>query len=133
MIKGYAVEDGHLVPMPAPLEALGDGWSGSTSSTRPTPRRARSRRRSASTVPTPDEMQEIEDSSRLYLENGAIYMTANLPSKVESEAAGAGAGHLHPRRERLITAALSRAAVVQDLRVAGRAGRSRLQRRARPC
>ena len=36
-------------------------------------------------MPTPDEMQEIEDSSRLYLENGAMFMTANLPSQVESE------------------------------------------------
>lgn len=29
-------------------------------------------------VPTPEEMQEIETSSRLYIENGAIYMTATL-------------------------------------------------------
>lgn len=29
-------------------------------------------------VPTPDEMVEIEPSSRLYTENGAIFLTANL-------------------------------------------------------
>lgn len=30
------------------------------------------------TIPTPEEMQEIEVSSRLYVENGARYMTATL-------------------------------------------------------
>ena len=79
MIKGYAVEEGHLVPMQAPLEALErlvwldlfhptDAEEGAIEAAL------------GIAVPTPDEMQEIEDSSRLYLENGAIYMTANLPS-----------------------------------------------------
>ncbi len=36
-------------------------------------------------VPTRDEMQEIEPSSRLYTENGACYMTATLLSHAESE------------------------------------------------
>lgn len=33
-------------------------------------------------VPTPDEMVEIETSSRLYTENGAIYMTATIATGI---------------------------------------------------
>jgi magnesium transporter len=36
-------------------------------------------------IPTRDEMQEIEPSSRLYTENGTCYMTATLLSHAESE------------------------------------------------
>lgn len=36
-------------------------------------------------VPTRADMEEIEDSSRLYTENGAAFMTANLPSRVDTE------------------------------------------------
>lgn len=36
-------------------------------------------------LPTREEMQEIEESSRMYLENGAIYMTAWVPVGMESE------------------------------------------------
>ena len=38
-------------------------------------------------VPTPDEMDEIETSSRLYAEGGAIYMTATLATGIMREAA----------------------------------------------
>lgn len=34
-------------------------------------------------VPTRDEMEEIEDSSRLYSENGGVFMTAILPSQAD--------------------------------------------------
>src|SRR5207302_3480161 len=37
-------------------------------------------------VPTREEMQEIEVSSRLYIENNARYMTATLMCQSESEA-----------------------------------------------
>jgi magnesium transporter len=37
-------------------------------------------------VPTPEEMQEIEVSSRLYVENGARYMTATLMCRSDSAA-----------------------------------------------
>jgi magnesium transporter len=37
-------------------------------------------------VPTREEMQEIEVSSRLYIENGARYMTATLMCRSESDA-----------------------------------------------
>jgi magnesium transporter len=36
-------------------------------------------------VPTREEMEEIEISSRLYVEDGAYFMTATLPSQVESD------------------------------------------------
>jgi len=36
-------------------------------------------------VPTRDEMKEIETSSRLYEENGAVYMTATVGSKLDSD------------------------------------------------
>ena len=38
-------------------------------------------------LPTREEMEEIEDSSRLYREDGAVFMTATLPADVESDAA----------------------------------------------
>ena len=37
-------------------------------------------------VPTREEMQEIEVSSRLYIENGARYMTATLLCRSDSDA-----------------------------------------------
>ncbi|MEZ5595160.1 MAG: magnesium/cobalt transporter CorA [Pseudomonadales bacterium] len=36
-------------------------------------------------IPTREEMDEIEVSSRLYTEDGAVFMTATLPSRTESE------------------------------------------------
>lgn len=36
-------------------------------------------------VPTREEMEEIEISSRLYVEDGGYFMTANLPSQTEGE------------------------------------------------
>ena len=36
-------------------------------------------------IPTREEMEEIEISSRLYYENGAAFMTATLPAKVDVE------------------------------------------------
>jgi magnesium transporter len=36
-------------------------------------------------IPTREEMEEIEVSSRLYSENGAAFMTATLPSRTETD------------------------------------------------
>ena len=36
-------------------------------------------------LPTREEMEEIEISSRLYIEDGAIFMTATLPSQTDEE------------------------------------------------
>jgi magnesium transporter len=37
-------------------------------------------------VPTRDEMKEIETSNRLYEENGAVYMTATVAAKLDTDA-----------------------------------------------
>lgn len=36
-------------------------------------------------LPTPEELKDIEPSSRLYVENGGVYMTASLIYKVETD------------------------------------------------
>lgn len=36
-------------------------------------------------LPTREDMEEIEDSSRLYREAGAVFMTATLPADIESD------------------------------------------------
>lgn len=36
-------------------------------------------------IPTREEMQEIEESSRLYVEKGALYMTASVPTALETQ------------------------------------------------
>ena len=63
-------------------------------------------------VPTREEMQEIEVSSRLYVENGARYMTATLMCQSDTADAEDHAGHLHPRRTQARHRALRRAAAV---------------------
>ena len=47
-------------------------------------------------VPTREDMQEIEISSRLYIENGARYMTATLMCAADTEIAAHHGGDLHP-------------------------------------
>lgn len=54
-------------------------------------------------VPTREEMQEIEVSSRLYQENAAIYMTATVVSQAESERPQASAVSFILAGDRLVT------------------------------
>jgi magnesium transporter len=54
-------------------------------------------------VPTREEMQEIEVSSRLYEENGALYMTDTVVSKAETEHPEASAVSFILAGERLVT------------------------------
>jgi magnesium transporter len=54
-------------------------------------------------VPTREEMQEIEVSSRLYEENGALYMTAPVVTKADTEHPQAGAVSFILAGDRLIT------------------------------
>jgi magnesium transporter len=54
-------------------------------------------------VPTREEMQEIEVSSRLYEENGALYMTAPVVTKADTEHPQAGAVSFIVAGDRLIT------------------------------
>ena len=55
-------------------------------------------RRVGIAVPTREEMQEIEVTSRLYVENGARYMTATLMCQSDTDTPEDHAGHLHPVR-----------------------------------
>ena len=48
-------------------------------------------------VPTREDMQEIEISSRLYIENGARYMTATLMCASDTEIPRTTRGDIHPR------------------------------------
>ncbi len=85
MIKGYAVEDDRLVPLADPLAAPERlVWVDLSDPTQADETLIESVL--GIDIPTSDEMQEIEDSSRLYVENDAIYMTANLPSQVDTDA-----------------------------------------------
>lgn len=54
-------------------------------------------------VPTREEMQEIEVSSRLYEENGALYMTATVLCKAQSERPEATAVSFILAGDRLVT------------------------------
>jgi magnesium transporter len=54
-------------------------------------------------VPTREEMQEIEVSSRLYEENGALYMTATVVAKAETEHPEASAISFILAGDRLVT------------------------------
>jgi magnesium transporter len=54
-------------------------------------------------VPTRDEMKEIETSNRLYEENGALYMTATVGSKLETSHPESSAITFILANDRLIT------------------------------
>jgi magnesium transporter len=85
MLAGYAVESGRLVPVPNPLDQPEKViWFDLFAPSRE--EEMAIERTVGIEVPTRDEMQEIEDSSRLYSEKGAFFMTANLPSQVETDA-----------------------------------------------
>ena len=84
MIQGFAVDEGRLHAVPASLEALDSVvWIDLVNPTEDEERAVETAL--GLEVPTREEMAEIEDSSRLYAENGAVVMTANLPVGVESE------------------------------------------------
>ena len=84
-------------------------------------------------VPTREEMQEIEVSSRLYVENGARYMTATLMCQSDTDDAEDHAGHLHPVRPPADHRALRRPAAVHDRRQQARARRARRPSPANRC
>lgn len=73
-------------------------------------------------VPTKDEMAEIETSSRLYTENGAIYMTATLATGIMREAAESHAVSFVLTPKHLIT--VRYATVISFDRFAGHVERS---------
>ena len=83
MIRAFAEEGGRLVRRDMPSDGLaGIVWLDLVA---PSPEEiARVEAALGLDVPSWEEMQEIELSARLYHEDGAIYMTANLTSQTES-------------------------------------------------
>ncbi|MCB1371845.1 MAG: magnesium transporter CorA family protein [Rhodobacteraceae bacterium] len=82
MIRTYAAVDGHLHQVDAGADAGRVVWFDLLS-----PNREEELRLQGSLgleLPSQEEMAEIEDSSRLYIENGIAFMTALLPAQVES-------------------------------------------------
>ena len=77
-------------------------------------------------VPTREDMQEIEISSRLYIENGARYMTATLMCAVRHRNAAHHGRHLHPGQPSPGDRALRRAEAV---RAGGEQAGAQLRRR----
>ena len=85
-------------------------------------------------VPTREDMQEIEISSRLYVENGARYMTATPDVRGRHRIAADHAGDVHSRRPPPGDGALRSAETVHaGGEQAGAGLRARHQRRNRCC
>jgi magnesium transporter len=84
VLQGYAIEDGRLRLLASPFASLERlVWLDLLNPTREEELRVEAAL--GVEVPTRDEMQEIEDSSRLYSEGGATFMTADLPSQIDSD------------------------------------------------
>ncbi|MFO1106533.1 MAG: magnesium transporter CorA family protein [Amaricoccus sp.] len=82
MLVGYRAEQDRLVRAPEPLTAdPGLIWLDLYNPTRE--EEAMVETLIGLDVPTRDEMEEIEESSRLYTENGGVFMTAVLPSQAD--------------------------------------------------
>ena len=80
MIRGFRLDEGRLRPVEDPLAAPDTVvWFDLFDPTEAEEKALESV--IGLDVPTRDEMVEIEDSSRLYLDRGALYMTATLPTK----------------------------------------------------
>jgi magnesium transporter len=82
MIKAFVVENDRLRAVDG-LEADKIVWADLSSPTKE--EEAAVEKWLGIGVPTREEMEEIEISSRLYVEDGAYFMTATLPSQVETD------------------------------------------------
>ena len=84
MIVGYAPDNGRLRAVP---DALGDFasvvWLDLMNPT--AEEEAEVERKLGVGIPTREEMQEIEISSRLYVEDDGVFMTATLPARTDSD------------------------------------------------
>ncbi|PZQ50430.1 MAG: magnesium transporter [Rhodovulum sulfidophilum] len=82
MINGFALNDGRLSPLADPLaEEARPIWLDLLN---PLPHHTRAiEARYGIKVPSRERMEEIEESSRLYGDGGAIYMTVSLPVRTE--------------------------------------------------
>lgn len=85
MIKGYAIEDGHLRASADPIADFDRiVWLDLLDPSEA--EKAQAEEALQIDLPTREEMQEIEISSRLYRENGAAFMTAVLLAQAEADA-----------------------------------------------
>ena len=83
MIRAYAAQNGRLRGIENPLANLGEAvWIDLLSPTRDEETTVEAAL--GVSIPTRDEMEEIEVSSRLYLDQGAAFMTAILPAQTDS-------------------------------------------------
>lgn len=84
MIRGYAVDQGRLRLVDDPIAEIASViWLDLLT---PTQEEEQALERTLGVdVPTREEMEEIEVSSRLYKENGAVFMTATVPARADSE------------------------------------------------
>lgn len=84
MIQAYRKENGRLIPVESGAAMTEDIiWIDVVS---PSPEEERQLEAQLGTpIPTREDMEEIEISSRLYKENEAIYMTAILPALVDAD------------------------------------------------
>ena len=84
MIQGYAIEDGRLHAVADPLgQPSGVVWFDLFNPTADEEQALEALL--GVEVPSREEMAEIEDSSRLYAEDGALVMTANLPVGTDTD------------------------------------------------
>lgn len=83
MIKGYAEKDGRLVPISENLP-LSAAWLDVIAPT--SEEEAKLEAALGLDLPTREEMEEIEQSSRLYSEDGALFMTVTIPAQSEDDA-----------------------------------------------
>ncbi len=84
MIQGYANQDGRLKPVEYPLENLERViWIDLLSPTHEEETQLETRLEID--IPTREEMNVIEISSRLYIENGAAVMIASLPARADTD------------------------------------------------
>ena len=83
MIRAYSTQNGRLHGIENPLTHLGEAlWIDLLSPTHEEEAAVESAL--GVSIPTRDEMEEIEVSSRLYQDDGAVFMTAILPAQTDS-------------------------------------------------
>jgi len=84
MIVGYAPDNGRLRAVPDVLGSFASVvWLDLVSPT--AEEEADVEQRLGIGIPTREEMQEIEISSRLYVEDNGVFMTATLPARTDSD------------------------------------------------
>ena len=83
MIRAYAAQNGRLRGIENPLTNLGEAvWIDLLSPTRE--EEAAVEAALGVSIPTRDEMEEIEVSSRLYHDQSSVFMTATMPAQTDS-------------------------------------------------